>query len=453
MKKWIIPAVLGLLVLAVAGYWGYGQMIANRSMEIHLNNKYQRAFYDLADRVQDLEVLLSKSLVAADPGLDHNLLMDIRQQAAFAQSDLSQLPLSGELAGRTARFLTQTGDYAYSLAGRLNNGSQIDSENWETMNQLYRQAVELNQELQGVQYQVAQNNSYFTGLVRQLQQNLRETPDDVPRSDFQKMDEQMQRYPTLVYDGPFSEHLEQVEPRALKGLPEITPEEARKNALAFMDRKQEANYQAEVTGNTNGRIRAYRVEVFDGAGNSGDRTVFDISKNGGKVVWMLNSRQAGARTVDVEQARQKALEYLKDHGFGEMTSTYYQLHGNSVTFNLAAVQDGVIIYPDLVKVTVALDNGAVTGVESAGYLMSHRERDLPAVKISREQARDTINPRLETSGGKLVLIPKGATEEKLVYEFQGKLGEDTYLIYINAVDGREENVMKLIETPGGTLTM
>jgi len=453
VRKWIVPAVIGLLVLAAAGYWGYGRMAASRSLEIQLSNKYQRAFYDLTDRVQDLEVLLSKSLVAADPGLDNTILMDIRQQAAFAQSDLSQLPLSGELAGRTAQFLAQAGDYAYSLAGRLNNGAVINAEHWNTMNDLYRQAVELNRELQGMQYRVAQNNFYFTRLVRQLQKNLPEKPGKTPQTDFQKLDEQMQRYPTLVYDGPFSEHLEQAEPRALKGLEEITPGEAKNNALAFMDRKQGVDYRAEVTGTTGGQIRAYRVEVFGDEENNGDRTVFDISKKGGRVVWMLNSRQTGAKTVELEQARQKALKFLKGRGFGEMRSAYYLLHGNSVTFNLAAVQDGVTIYPDLVKVTVALDNGEVTGVEAAGYLMSHRERDLPVVKISGEQARATINPRLQTSGGKLALIPEGVTDEKLVYEFRGQLGEDKYLIYINAVNGREENVMKLIETPGGTLTM
>ena len=47
----------------------------------------------------------------------------------------------------------------------------------------------------------------------------------------------------------------------------------------------------------------------------------------------------------------------------------------------------------------------------------------------------------------------GASDEKLTYEFRGKLGEETYLIYINAETGREENVLKLIETENGTLTM
>jgi germination protein YpeB len=111
------------------------------------------------------------------------------------------------------------------------------------------------------------------------------------------------------------------------------------------------------------------------------------------------------------------------------------------------------LYPDLVKVTVALDNGGIIGTEATGYLMSHGQRELPEPKVSKEQAQSAINPSLTVSGGRLVLIPSGVTGEKLAYEFPAKLGGESYLIYIDALTGREENVLKLIETANGTLTM
>jgi len=452
VRRWIIPVVAGLLTLAAAGAWGYSQRLANRNLENFLSNKYQRAFFDMASQVQNLEVLFSKSMVASDPRLDLSLLMDIRQQAAFAQANLGQLPLNDALAGRTAKFLTQVGDYADSLARQVNKGEAIDSKNWDTLNSLYQQSVELNRELQGMQYNVAKNNFYFGELVQQVRRNLQKNPDNLAVTDFQALDKRMQQYPALIYDGPFSEHLERTEPRDLSGLADISPVDAQNRALSFIDRKPGVDYQAAVTGTSEGRIPAYRVEVTPGGDSSGT-TVLDISKKGGKLIWMLNSRPAANQTVDIDSARQKALKYLRDHGFGDMHSTYFTRHGNSATFNFAAAQDGVVIYPDLIKVTVALDNGEVTGAETSGYLMSHRRRDLPAAKITQERARGALNPRLQVSGGKLVLIPIGADDERLAYEFQGKLGEDTYLVYINAINGREENVLKLIETPGGTLTM
>lgn len=452
MRRWIIPGVIGVLLLAAVGSWGYSQRMANRGLENFLNNKYQRAFFDMTSQVQSLEVLLSKSLVASDPGLDRALLMDIRQQAAFAQSNLGQLPLNDALAGRTAKFLTQVGDYADSLARQVSQGETIDK-HWDTLNSLYQQSMELNRDLQGMQYRVAQNNFYFGEMVRQVRKNLEKNPDNLAQTDFQAMDKRMQRYPTLVYDGPFSEQLERTEPQDLSGQAEVSPADAQNRALAFVDKKPGVDYQAAVTGTAEGRIPAYRVEVKPGGESGSDKATLDISRQGGKVVWLLSSRLPGAQTMDIDQARQKAVKFLGDHGFGEMRSTYFMRHENSATFNFVSVQNGVTVYPDQVKVTVALDNGEVTGAETSDYLMSHRQRDLPKAAVSLEQARATINPRLEISGGRLALIPVGVKDEKLAYEFQGKLGDDTYLVYVNAINGREENVLKLIETPGGTLTM
>lgn len=453
MRKWLIPVAIGLVTFAAVGSWGHGLRLANRNLENFLSNKYQRAFFDMTNQVQSLEVLLSKSMVASDPRLDNMLLMDIRQQAAFAQSNLGQLPLNDALAGRTAKFLAQVGDYADSLARQVGAGEAIDAKHWDTLNSLYRQSAELNQELQGMQYRVAQNNFYFSELVQQVRKNLQKAPDDLARTDFQAIDKQMQRYPTLIYDGPFSEHLERAEPRGLSGLSEIGPEEAQDKALAFIEKKPGIDYRAAATGTAEGRIPAYRVEVAPAGENSGEKIVLDISKKGGKAIWMVNSRPLGSQAVDIDAAQKKALVFLQERGFGEMNPTYYIRHGDSVTYNFATTQEGVTIYPDLVKVTVALDNGEVTGAETSGYLMSYRRRDLPVAAVSKEHARAALNPRLEVSGGKLVLIPAGVNDEKLAFEFQGKLGDDTYLIYVNAIDGREENVLKLIETPGGSLTM
>jgi spore germination protein len=451
LRRWIIPAVIGLLALAAVGVWGYNQQMARQDLENYLGNKYRRAFFDMAGQVQSVEVLLSKSLVAADPRLESTLLNDIRMQANFAQSNLGQLPLNDALAGRTSKFLTQVGDYADSMVRQLSQGRAMDDSDWDTLNSLYRQAADLNRELQGIQYQVTQNNLYFGELVSQVRKSLQKQPDTLAVTDFETMDKQMQQYPTLIYDGPFSEHLEKAEPAALSGEGEVSAEEAKNRALAFIDKRAGVDYQAVVKGDANGRIPAYRVEVSPGDG--GDSIQLDVSKAGGRVIWMLSGRKAGQPGLDVEQARQKALDFLKDRGIGEMRPTYHMLHGNLVTFNFAALQDGVTIYPDLVKVTVALDNGEVTGAETSGYLMSHRKRDLPEPAISEEEARAAINSRFEVSGGKLALIPAGTRDERLTYEFQGKLGQETYLIYINALNGREENVLKLIDTPGGTLTM
>lgn len=451
-KKWLFAAVLGAFAIVALGTWGYEQYRAKRSLEVYLNNNYNRAFFSLTGQVQRIEVLLSKSLVAADPRLDQTLLSDIRQEANFAQSNLTQLPLSDVMAGRTAKFLTQVADYADSLSRQVNQGGAIEKDHWDTLKNLYNQSVDLNGQLQGMQDRMARDNFYFSTVVREVRKSLQKAPDNLARSDFQVLDRQMERYPTLIYDGPFSEHLERTEPAALKGMPEVDANQAKAVALNFTDRRPGVNYQSSVAGTANGRIPAYRVEVAP-EGSGGDKAVVDISRQGGQVVWLVNSRPVGGPGLTADEARGRASAYLTGKGYGEMQPTYFIRQGNAVTYNFASVQDGVIIYPDLVKVTVALDNGEVTGLEASGYLMSHKKRDLPKPKLTADQARASLNPRLGITGGRPALIPAGVDKEVLTYEFKGKLNEETFLIYVNALTGREEKVLKLIDTPGGTLTM
>ena len=60
------------------------------------------------------------------------------------------------------------------------------------------------------------------------------------------------------------------------------------------------------------------------------------------------------------------------------------------------------MYPDLIKVKVALDDGEILGIETTGYLNSHTERELVSEEISIEEARENINENLEIEKKKLI---------------------------------------------------
>jgi spore germination protein len=117
------------------------------------------------------------------------------------------------------------------------------------------------------------------------------------------------------------------------------------------------------------------------------------------------------------------------------------------------MQDEVIVYPDLIKIKIALDTGEVIGLESKGYLSSHTVRDIPAPKVSLEEARGAISHRVEILSSGLAIIPTDYKTEIFTYEFKGKLNNRDFLVYINAEDGREENILMIINTPNGILTM
>ena len=124
-----------------------------------------------------------------------------------------------------------------------------------------------------------------------------------------------------------------------------------------------------------------------------------------------------------------------------------------LTINFAYEQNGVIIYPDLIKIKIALDNGQIMGMETSGYLNSHYVRNIENPKITLEEAKKTLNKKLEVESEKLAIIPTEYQTEILCYEFKGKVNDKNYIVYINAENGREEDILLIVDTGNGTLTI
>ena len=111
-------------------------------------------------------------------------------------------------------------------------------------------------------------------------------------------------------------------------------------------------------------------------------------------------------------------------------------------FNFCAVLDGVRLYPDQVKVQVSMETGYVIGLEAGNYWRNHVERQLEEPVLTQAQAVDRVLG-LEVTNVRLCVIPM-LQKEKFCYEISGQRDNDRYLIYINALDGRVENILKLL---------
>lgn len=135
-----------------------------------------------------------------------------------------------------------------------------------------------------------------------------------------------------------------------------------------------------------------------------------------------------------------------------MKPTYYLKQGGAVTVNYAYTQDDVTIYPDLIKVKIALDNGEILGMETTGYLNNHTTRKIETPKISKSEAKATLNKKLEITSEGLAIIPTEWKTEIFCYEFKGKIDDTDFLVYVNAKTGKEENILVIIDTPDGILT-
>lgn len=413
-------------------------------------NSYNMAFFELVDYVQNVETYLAKSLISTTPEHGAETLTHIWREADLAGSYLAQLPIENQELSNTAKFLNQVSDYSYTLSRKNIYNEPLTEEDLNNLTSLHDYSVELKNTLVQLSADMNDGRISWGELTKKGRVAFAQQVSNISQDSFSGLEENFHEYAGLIYDGAFSEHLTSPERKGLTG-EDIEEEKAMGIAKTFFgeDRIE------EITSNglsENGNIPSY--DFYIKIKNEKNHTAsISISKKGGHVVFLNQNRDVEAEAISNEQADEIAKKFLDEKGFPNMKETYYLKQQGILTINYAYEQNGVTMYPDLIKVKVALDNGEVLGVETTGYLNSHEERTLPKVKITKEEAAKTINKNLEISSTSLAVIPTEFKTELLCWEFKGKVDDTEFLVYINAETGREEDILVIQNTPEGTLTM
>lgn len=438
----VITSFLIILVLL-----GYIFKIRNDNRQA-LENRYNQAFFELASYVENIDTLLAKALVSKDPVHGARTMSEIWRQSNLAKTNLSQLPIEQNLIAQTSKFLSQTSDFSHALTMQTIQQKALSDKQLAQIKSLSDYASKLQDNISNLSAELGQGRMYWNEIKNQGSQTFNQINHEENASGFEQVSETFQDYPGLIYDGPFSDHITTMEPQGLTG-DEITAENAKTIAIEFVG-KDKVNSVASITESNNSKIPCFSISLKL---NNDNIANMDISKKGGHVIWMLYNRDVNDKTISIDDAKIKAKEFLTSRGIENMESTYYIEQNNIATINFAYKQDNVTVYADLVKVSIALDNGEILGFESAGYLFSHRPRNIATPKISAEQAKSLINPDLNPTYSGLAIIPTDVKTEVLVYEFTGKVNGRDFIVYINVETGNEEDILIIVNTPNGILTI
>ncbi|HOC08756.1 MAG TPA: germination protein YpeB, partial [Bacillota bacterium] len=122
-----------LLALVAVAVWGYDQYRQKNDYNVFLQNQYHRMFYELIDHVETIEADLAKAMVADSPQQNLVLYSDVWRQAFSAQEKLNQLPISHLTLSNTSKFLTQVGDYGFSLTRKNADGTPVSADDWSNL--------------------------------------------------------------------------------------------------------------------------------------------------------------------------------------------------------------------------------------------------------------------------------------------------------------------------------
>ena len=447
LKKGHMLSVIGVLLIVVIAL-GIILYTKQREYRQASENSYNMAFYELVDYVENVETYLAKSLISSTSEHGAETLTNLWREANLAQSYLARLPIESQELENTEKFLNQVSDYSYSLSRKNIYNENLTEEDLKNLKDLHSYSVELENTLNQLSEDLNTGRFSWGELTKKGTVAFAQQVDNISKESFSNLEENFHQYAGLIYDGAFSEHLTGQEKKGLTG-EDIEEEQAKQIAEDFVG-KDKIKEISNLGFSENATIPVYDFSITSHENTTSN---ISISKKGGHIVYINTNREVNSEMISQEEADSKGKEFLASKGFKDMKETYYLKQEGIVTINYAATQEGVVMYPDLIKVKVALDNGEILGMETTGYLNNHTQREVGNINISKEEAKKSLNKDLQIESEGLAVIPTEWKSEILCYEFKGKVEDREFLVYINSENGREEDILIITNTPNGTLTM
>ena len=380
---------------------------------------------------------ISKLLITNDNMAAVQLLNGLASSADATQTNLSQLPLQHTAIQNTLKFVNQLNSYSKFISEKLTRNEALPEDYKQTVSELYQTCTSINGEMSEVSDEIAMHKINVSQLSLNLKNNAQNA--QLPNV-LGNVENDTIKYPTLIFDGPFSDGQEDNTPKTVR--PDVTNEDAQK-ALEILFQKTFAS-----TGEMSGDIASFGFK-YEG---KDDFAQADVAKAGGLLNWYLSTRAIGDATLDASQAQQKAEEFSARLNYGTTKVVWKEQYDNTIIFNFAPVIDDVVIYPDVFKVKVALDNGEIVGFEGHSYIINNHIRELPKPVINMEDAKAKVNKDVAIETNRLCIAPLD-NKEVLCWEFYGKLNELSYVIYISAIDGTEQGVLRIITTETGEMIL
>ncbi|SEM85742.1 spore germination protein [Mesobacillus persicus] len=433
--------LITILTIGVAGaaFWGYQEHQEKNAILQNAENNYQRAFHDLSFQMDLLNDKIGTSLAMNSRSSLSPALAEVWKITSQAHNDVGQLPLTLVPFNKTEEFLANVGNFAYKTAIRDLDDEPLTDEEYATLETLYKESADIQNDLREVQHMVLDN--HLTWMDVELALATEGAPADNTIIDgFKTVEKTVESYSETEFGvGMVGIKKEDDNFKYLKGK-KINKEEAVETAKKWVTPGE--NFKTKVTENGKGADYGFFSVYMEGDRNKSHATM-DITKKGGFPIWFLVSREVEEQKISLNDATNKAIAFLKDHNFTDLDLFESAQYDNMGVFTFVGTNGDTRIYPDAITMKVALDNGDIIGFSAEDYLKSHHEREIAEPKITAAEAKKQVNPKVKIMEERQAVILNDLTKEVLCHEFTGVLGDDTYRIYINAESGIEEKVEKL----------
>ena len=214
----IATGILALSTTALGIAFGIAD---SKAMDYHnkLENVYQSNLYSLIDSVNNLENKLSKTISANGSTYQRKTLLEASHNASEAEISIASLPLSQSDIQDTVKMVNQISGYTTTLADNLAKGGTLSEDEISTLTRVHESVVDLQNQLNEFARKMERGYSILDASL----------DIDTDSNGFSRAISSLKNndieYPTMIYDGPFSDSVVNSNIKGLKG-DKISKEEA-----------------------------------------------------------------------------------------------------------------------------------------------------------------------------------------------------------------------------------
>ena len=433
----VVAVILLTAIILLSVFLGLSRSDGKSWMAMSENNM-ESAYYTLTDSLLNIENNFSKLRVTRDGNLAGEMLIDVAMDSQTAAANLAILSYSGYDMSALVKFCNQVGDYSKYLVTKLTGGEELSEEDYNTLAKLYEATYSIGKKLNAVKDALMSGEKIVTGLD-EFNSHFAEIADSLVDGSIQ--------YPSLIYDGAFSDSLEERQPKSLSG-EDIDPEKQQDNITKILcDYKIKS---VKYTGESDNGFTAY---VYDVTLEDGSNVYLQLAKKGGSIVMWDKQFDSQQPTLSVEEGVVLAEQYMQKQGYENVKGVYACVTDSVLYVNICYVENDIVIYPDMIKIKVSLDDGKIIGFEGLNYIYNHTERSLETPAVTEGEVRNMDFGGLEVQSVRLALIPLDNGKETLTYEVYGKVGNYAYYVFIDAKTGKAVEVLQVIDSDEGELLM
>ena len=419
--------VLALGAIVTVGYFDLKEAKAS------IAGGYQSAVYEFSELVENMDANLAKARVA-DGGYEmQKVRTDVLVESELAEKCLEQFPCDGHASQQLTAFVNRVSDYTETLLHKLAAGQQLTAEETEVVEYMYSTTEKIRAALPALVEQ-AKNGT--------LEEFLNETGEF--SVEFGNLSNTVAEVPKSIEDGPFSQSANSRKSEFLAGQKELSESEASARANEYFAAYEPT--ELRLTGKTEGGD--FAAYAFEFKSKSGEEYYAQITVRGGYLALLDGYNGCTGHNLDVHACKLIAQKYLEKCGYADMRPVWAGESGSECCINFVRTQGGVLIYPEMIKVKVCEEKGAVTGMEAHSYLAAHADREIGTPSVSREKIEANAEARMELHGVRLAIIPVDG-QEVLTYEIRGDHGGRRYYAYVDANTGKTVEIFTVVTTDRG----